>query len=374
MKITGIIAHLFDSKTKYPFDWQVDRPGSDDGRGLDMRQTCVLRIQTDEGIEGHGVVGSRGAPTLDVVKRRFGHFLLGADPLNTEFLWERMWDMDRLEEFPIYAQGIADLALWDLKGKVAKMPVYQLLGGYRDSIPAYASTTGYDTEEEYLRVIDAALEQGYRSIKLHFRYRDVKTNAKLCKRVRDHVGDEIELTVDASALWDYTDALWFGRRLEELDYLWYEEPMREFDLESYAKLCRDLDIPVLAAETPDGAHWNAGEFIRRGALDIMRTSTHYKAGFTGGLKVAHLAESYGMYAEVHGGGPANLHLGLALPNNRYYEDIVVSPEQIRDAGSRLPVILKDGMASMPEGTVGMGQEVDVKYLEENAVETVRLPG
>ena len=373
MKITGIVAHLTDTKPRYPYDWQVDRPGSDDGRGLGMQQMCVLRIQTDGGIEGHGVVGGRGLPVLDVVKRRFGHILLGMDPLNTEYLWQRMWDIDRLEEFPLYAQGIADLALWDLKGKLAKLPVYQLLGGYRDEIPAYASTTSYDTEEEYLRVIDAALDEGYRSIKLHLRYRDVKTNAALCRRVRQHVGDEIELTLDASALWEYTDSLWFGRRLEELQFAWYEEPMREFDLESYARLCRDLDIPILACETPDGVHWNAGEWIRRGALDIMRTSTHYKAGLTGGVKIGHLAESYGMYAEVHGGGPANLHLGLALPNNRYYEDLVISVEQVHDTASR-GVAFRNGAVRVPEGTIGLGQDLDIAYIEAHAVETVRLPG
>ena len=373
MKITGIVAHLLDSQAKYPFDWQVDRPGSDDGRGQDRQYSCLLRVQTDDGIEGHGVVPSRGRATIDVVERRFGSILIGQDPLNSECLWERMWDIDRLEEFPIYAQGIADLALWDIKGKHARMPVSKLAGGYRDEIPAYASTTSYDTEEEYLRVIDAALEEGYRSIKLHLRYRDVRTNAGLCAAVRKHVGEDIELTLDASALWDYTDSLWFGRRLEELGFAWYEEPMREFDLESYAKLCRDLDIPVLAAETPDGAHWNAGEFIRRGACDIMRTSTHYKAGITGGLKVAHLAESYGMYAEVHGGGLANLHLGLAIPNNRYYEDLVISVEQVHDTASR-GVPFKNGMVRLPEGCVGLGQELDLKHIEKNAVHTVRIPG
>ncbi len=371
MKITGLLVHLLDSETKYPFDWQIDRPGSDDGRGLNRRHECILRIQTDEGIEGHGVVGSRGAATIDAVSRRLPDILLGADPLNIEYLWERMWDIDRLEEFPIYAQGLADLALWDLKGKYANMPVYQLLGGYRDSIPAYASTTSYDTEEEYLKVIDASLEQGYQSIKLHLRYRDVKTNAKLCERVRRHVGDEIELTLDASALWGYTDALWFGRRLEELNFAWYEEPMREFDLESYAKLCADLDIPILACETPDGAHWNAAEFIRRGALDIMRTSTHYKAGLTGGVKVAHLAESHGMNAEVHGGGPANLHLALGIPNNTYYEDLVISVEQVRDVASR-GVAFKDGTVYVESGTVGLGQELDIEYIESHAETTLRF--
>ena len=367
MKITRITGHLVDSEVT-PFMWQIDRPGSGDGRDPSRAYMCLLRIQTDDGIEGYALV-PKGRIQMDLIERRIGPELLGKDPLNTEYIWERMWDIDRLEEFPLYSLGIADIALWDIKGKLAGLPVYRLLGGYRDSIPAYASTTSYDTEKEYLAVCSAALEEGYTSIKLHLRQRDVKSNAELCRAVRRHVGDDEELTLDASALWNFTDSLWFGRVLEELNFLWYEEPMREFDLESYAKLCADLDIPVLAAECSDGAHWNAAEFIKRGACDIMRTSTHYKGGFTGGVKVAHLAESHGMNAEVHGGGLTNLQLGLAIPNNTYYEDIVLSVENIRNKKNG-PIPFDNGEVRLPEGIVGVGLDADVEWYEKNALDTV----
>ena len=143
MKITNVIAHLVDEEVT-PYQWQIDRPGSGDGRGPDKSYMCLLRIQTDEGIEGQVLV-PKGRIQIDLVERRFGPELIGKDPLNTEYLWERIWDIDRLEEFPLYSLGIADIALWDIKGKAARMPVYSLLGGYRDRIPAYASTTSYDT-------------------------------------------------------------------------------------------------------------------------------------------------------------------------------------------------------------------------------------
>ena len=160
--------------------------------------------------------------------------------------------------------------------------------------------------------------------------------------------------------------------LEDLDFEWYEEPMREFDLESYAKLCNDLTIPILAAECSDGVHWNAGEFIRRGACDIMRTSTHYKGGFTGGVKVAHLAESYGMNAEVHGGGMTNLQLGLAIPNNSYYEDLVISADQIRRKKDG-PIPFKSGAVSIPAGTVGIGWEIDIADVRKRTVMSYTSP-
>ena len=369
MKITKVTGYLTDEPA-IPYTWQVDRPGSGDGRAPDRRYACTLRLTTDEGVDGFAV-GSRGRVDMDLIERRIGPELVGKDPLQTEFLWERMWDIDRLEEFPLYSFGLADIALWDIKGQVAGLPVCKLLGGYRDRIPAYASTTSYDTEAEYLDVIGAALEAGYQAIKLHLRWRDVKTNAHLCRTVRKFVGDEVELLMDASALWDYVDSLWFGRVLEALDFAWYEEPMREFDLGSYAKLCDDLDIPILAAECSDGAHWNAAEFIRRGACDMMRTSTHYKGGFTGGIKVGHLAESFGMRAEVHGGGLANLQLGLALPNNSYYEDIVISRAHI-EAKPEGPLPFEDGWVSLPEDVVGVGWGIDLDDLESCALQVVQV--
>jgi len=373
VKITQVVGYLLEERVAKPFNWQVDRPGSGDGRAPDTSRNCLLRIVTDEGVEGYSFTG-KGQTVLDMVERRLGNELLGQDPTNTEWLWWRVWDLDRIEEFPIYVLGLADIALWDIKGKMAGLPVYKLLGGYRDRIPAYASTTSYDTVGEYLEVISACLEMGYKSIKLHLRYRDIETNIKLCEAVRKLVGDDIVLTLDASALWNYTDSLRFGRALERLDFHWYEEPMREFDLGSYAKLCAALDIPVLAAETSDGCHWNAAEFIRAGACDILRTSTHYKGGFTGGLKVAHLAESFGMNAEVHGGGLTNLHLGLAIPNNEYYEDLVIDVEDVRGKRNAPIALGADGCVGLPEGVVGIGHEVDIKDVERRAVATVRFPG
>jgi L-alanine-DL-glutamate epimerase-like enolase superfamily enzyme len=370
MRIKRVVAHLLEEKVR-PFTWQVDRPGSGDGLATDRMLTCMIRVVTDEGVEGH-VVGGRGRVIMDLVERRIAKEVIGQDPLNTEWLWWRMWDTDRLEEFPLYALGLVDIALWDIKGKVAGLPVYKLIGGYRDSIPAQASTTSYDTEKEYLNVVEAAIKEGYTSVKLHLRYRDVRTNADVCKAVRKVVGDDYPLALDASAMWNYTDSLWFGRALEDLGYIWYEEPMREFDLGSYAKLCADLDIPVLAAECSDGAHWNAGEFVRRGACDILRTETLFKGGFTGGLKVAHLAESFGMNAEVHGGSLPNLHLCLAIPNNTYYEDIVIDADHVASKKEG-PIPFFQGSVSLPEGTVGIGWDMDVVEIEKRALQTLSIP-
>lgn len=119
---------------------------------------------------------------------------------------------------------------------------------------------------------------------------------------------------DGSAGFDLLDAIYVGRALGEAGFLWYEEPMREFNIGAYQRLREKVDIPLLSGETSDGAHFNIADFIEMKAADLVRVSTHYKGGVTGALRIAHLAQSFNMRAEVHGGGAANLHIACAIPN------------------------------------------------------------
>lgn len=193
----------------------------------------------------------RGKATADIVVRRLKQFI-GFDPLMTEHLWQAIWEVDRIEEFQVHALGLLDTACWDIKARKAGLPLYQLLGGYKEKIPAYASTVTWETMAEYERHIKTCLDEGFTAFKLHA-WGDPIEDAKLARNLRQWAGDKADLMFDASAGWDYVTALKFGRILEDLNYLVYEEPMREFDLPSYTELCRALDIPVLAAETADGA-------------------------------------------------------------------------------------------------------------------------
>jgi L-alanine-DL-glutamate epimerase-like enolase superfamily enzyme len=171
---------------------------------------------------------------------------------------------------------------------------------------------------------------------------------------------------DGSAGWDFVTSLRFGRVLEQENYLWYEEPMREFDLISYTKLCHDLEIPVLAAETSDGCHWNAATWIENKALDMMRTSIDYKGGISGAIKIAHLAESFGMRAQVHGMGWGNAQLCGAIVNNDYYEQIVIDEAHIRGLKSQAHLPIIDGNLHVPQEP-GLEPHPDWDELEKAAI-------
>ncbi len=324
MRIVDVQFYLIPTQAYPPFRWRTGLPGSDPA-GIGG----VLRLITDEGIDGIAYT-HRGKIVADLVERRLRAELLGQNPLQKEWLWHRIWEIDRIEEFPLYVMGLVDIALWDITGKKAGLPVHQLLGGYREALPAYASTVTYSSIEEYLDVADQCLALGYPAIKLHA-WGDARKDAALCLALRKHVGDELPLMYDGSAGFDLPDALYLGHALGEADYLWYEEPMREFSITAYKQLAASLKIPLLIAETSDGAHMNTADFIMAGCATFVRTSAGLRGGLTGGLRTAHLADAFRMRAEVHGGGIVNMHLCMAIQNTTYYESLVMTNPVKQDA-------------------------------------------
>ncbi|MFI5709224.1 enolase C-terminal domain-like protein [Kribbella sp. NPDC051620] len=329
MKITHVETHRVRiPAASPPFRWRAGLGGSaPDATG------AVLRIGTDDGAEGVALFARPGAAAQleDLVDRVFRDELIGQDPYQREWLWHRIWELDRIEELPLPTLGLIDVALWDLAGRVAGQPVWQLLGGHRRSIPAYASTSTFGTTEEFLDVATQCLEAGYAAIKLHA-WGDARRDAQLCAALREHVGDDVPLMYDGSAGFDLPDAIRLGRALTDLDYLWYEEPMREFSVTAYGQLARTVGVPLLVAETSDGAHMNAADFITAGAATFgVRASTTLRGGITGAMRTAHLADAYRLRAEVHGSDIPNQHLCMAISNTTYYESLVTSTDVRREA-------------------------------------------
>lgn len=324
MKITSVEVHLVEQPAvASPFVWRAGLPGSEPAH-----TGGVLRLRTDDGVEGVAY-SRRGVILADVVERRLRDELVGADPLAREYLWHRVWELDRVEELPLYLLGVVDEALWDLAGKVAGLPVHRLLGSFRSAIPAYASTTTYRSVEEYLDIADQCLALGYPAIKLHA-WGDARRDAALCQALRAHVGPDVDLMYDGSAGFDLADAVYLGDALAEAGYRWYEEPMREFSVTSYKWLAERTRVPLLVAETSDGAHFNTADFIASGCATYVRVSTMLKGGVTGAMRIAHLAESFGLRAEVHGMGSAHRHLCMAIPNTTYYESLVRTNPVVRE--------------------------------------------
>ncbi len=355
MKITNVESFsVFAPGANPPFAWRDGLPGSPRDSSV-----AVLRIKTDEGVEGVAIAPRPGSAVIvqDLVERVLRDELVGADPLQRERLWHRMWELDRVMEFPINILGLVDTALWDFAGRLYDAPTWEVLGGFRHEIEAYASTSTFATTEEFLDVATQSLELGYPAIKLHA-WGDARRDAALCLALREHVGPDIPLMYDGSAGFDLADAVYLGDALYEAGYLWYEEPIREFSVTAYKWLAERVRVPLNVGETSDGVHMNTADFIQSGSATFVRTSTELRGGFTGAMRIAHLADAYRLRAEPHGNTIYARHLCMAIPNCTYYESLVTSNPVRREVG-----INARGVVAAPTGP-GVGLPMGPHYPAE----------
>lgn len=359
MRITDVRLQIIEFD-RAPFHWCDDLP---------VPSTHVtspfLRILTDEGIEGH-CFGATDA--LDAGIESIKGLLLGEDPMNRERIWHRFWKAARWRGFQ-GKLGTVDIALWDLFGKLAGQPVHRLLGGFRDEIPAYASTLTLDSVEEYADLGRRCVEQGYTAIKLHIWGR-VKKDLAACQAIRAAVGDDIVLMLDASSMYTLEEAEWMGHALEELGFYFFEEPIDHFNIVGLAELRRKLRIPLAVAEATAGSVHDAATHLKLGAGDLAITDPLFKAGITGSIKTAHLWEAFGLRCKVHGSDIACLHTACAIPSCRFFESWV--PEgffQVPGIRTAATDIDRRGVVR-PWDVPGLGVDIDWPWIEAHTTATL----
>ena len=347
--------------------------------------SSLLTVVADDGSEGHCFAGNEFVRPhlLDSYIRTV---LIGEDPFAREKLWQDLahWQRGSGGILTDRTLGIVDQALWDLAGRTLGVPVYKLIGSYRDKVPAYGSTMcgdeiagGLATPDDYGRFAEQLVGMGYKAIKLHTWMKpvsfapDPKMDVKACAAVREAVGEGFPLMIDAYHGYSRQDALWLGLELQKLGFFWYEEMMNEASMSSYAWLSQKLTMPVIGPETMEGKFHTRAEWIRSGAADITRTGANDVGGISPSLKVIHLAECFGMNCEVHGNGPANLTLCAVQKNGRWYErgllhphyDYDTPPEYLRTLPDRMDA---DGYVHLSQQP-GLGWDIDFDYIDANLV-------
>ena len=287
-------------------------------------QLGVVTVETDAGISGNAFMGSSMAGAEHYVREliQFGKpLLMGSDPQDIGSLWWRMWKKNRA--MSTHAIGALDVCLWDINGKLAGQPIHRLLGTCKHAVPAYSSTAYHATSEEYVEEALRFQQSGWTAHKLH-PHGEPRADVAICAAVRDAVGDDTVLMLDAMWAYQYADALRVGRAIEELDFYWYEDPLVEEDLYSYVKLLQKLDIPIMSTEFAPGRFYGMAAWITRYATDILRGDVAITGGITPLVRQCHLAEGFNMRCEIHHGGNslanvANLHVTMAVPNCEFYE-------------------------------------------------------
>ena len=328
----------------------------------------VLRLFTDTGPVGECLAGR--ASELSTIPQ-FWHYLKGKSALQRERIND---DIKRaLRQSARIGVAPVDIALWDIAGKLFDVPIYRLLGGYKESVPCYASTFhgdaagGLDCPEAYADFARQCQEMGYPAFKIHgWSKAPVAQEAANVLAVRAAVGDGMDLMLDpACELRTFGDAVKVGRACDEARFFWYEDPFRDGGISQFAhrKLRQLIRTPLLQTEHVRSLEPHI-DFVVADATDYVRGDVGYD-GITGVMKLAHAAESLGIDIEFHGPSPAARQCMAAIRNTNYYEMGLVHPKV---AASHAPDLYQDHHDSLaaidrrghvPVGqTPGLGAQID----------------
>jgi L-alanine-DL-glutamate epimerase-like enolase superfamily enzyme len=349
MRITGVTVQLVPF-VRAPFHWCDDLPVPPT-----TAASPSLRIATAAGLEGHCFGAT---DVVDAGIAAVKGLLIGAAPMDRERIWHRFWKAGRWRGF----RGKL--------GTVAGPPVAKLLGGYRDEVPAYASTHTLDSVEEYAELAHRCVERGDTAIKLHLWGRG-RRDLAACQAARRAVGDGVALMLDASSMDTIEEAVWIGRALAGLAYASFEEPIDHFNHVGLLELRRRLSIPLAVGEATAGRVYDAATHLKLGTGDSIitdpLTDPLFKAGVTGSIKTARLWEAYGLRRKAHGSDSACRHCALAIPRNPYFESR--TPEgffQTPGIGAAATEIDGRGMARAWDRP-GLGMELDRDWLDAHTV-------
>ena len=294
------------------------------------RTAHLVEIETDEGITGWGECFGPGNIALAnkyIVEKVIQPLIIGEDPINKEYIWHKVYNLLRdsgQKGMPIQALSGIDIALWDILAKKAKMPLYQLLGGKTNNkIPVYGygmmlqKKSVKELCELFKKEANQIKEKNFKAMKMKVGL-GPKEDLMLVSAVREAIGDDFKLMVDANHAYNKNDALYVGRGLDEMEIYWFEEPVAPEDYDGYKELKEKLKTNIAGGEAEFTKYgWN--QLIKKNCIDIAQPEVCGLGGITEYLKVSALAQSNFIPIVNHVWGSAlsvavNLHLLTSLPD------------------------------------------------------------
>ncbi|MGP3775305.1 L-talarate/galactarate dehydratase [Streptomyces sp. SDT5-1] len=325
------------------------------GRQKPMTEVAFLFVEV-ETTQGHSGVGfgyskRAGGPAQFAHAKEIADNLIGEDPSDIGRLWTKLvWAGASVGRSGVATQAIAaiDIALWDLKAKRAGLPLAKLLGAHRDSVQCYNTSGGFlhTPTDQVLENASASLASGIGGIKIKVGNPDRKADLARLTAVREHIGDDVPLMVDANQQWDRPTAQRMGRAMEEFDLVWIEEPLDAYDAQGHAALAASLDTPVATGEMLASVVEHV-ELIKANACDIIQPDAPRIGGITQFLKLATLAEHHNLQLAPHFAMEIHLHLAAAYPIEPWVEHFdwlePLFNERIEISGGRMHVSSRPGL-------------------------------
>ncbi len=378
MKIKKITCHVLSSAVERPFT-------SSRGWLYKTRGTCLVEIETEGGIVGWGECYGPSAVAKAFIETQFAARVIGRDPFDVEVIWEDLYN--RIKDYGNKGMAIAaisgiDIALWDIIGKTCGKPIHKMIGGaFRTEVQAYATGLYFiDMDRLIEEAVEEAVEfvsEGFKAVKMKIGLGDMKLDFARVAAVREAVGPDIKLMVDANHCFSVPAAIRLGRKLEELDIEWFEEPISPEDIDGYIEVSRALDMAVAGGEN-EFTRWGFKDAIARRAMDIVQPDVCAAGGISECKKIASLAISHGVECVPHAWGSAiglaaTIHFLAAIPDQppsfRPFPPMLEFEQcenPFRDHLALEPIVQKGGIVQVPTGP-GLGIEIDRSIIERYKV-------
>lgn len=341
---------------------------------IERRRFVSCEVTTDDGVTGFGLTGQflpfsiREALTSHLLP-----LLKGVDIRDTERIHFLVWkNLNPRSQTGVVSHALAalDIAMWDARGKTSERTIAQMLGGYAGEAPAYV-TFGFPeyTLEELVEAAKQQTAAGVTRLKMVVGVHEKgwAEDARRVHAVRDAIGPDVELAIDANYMFSPLEAYLLAREVEDANLTWFEEPLHTNDPRSLADLRSRVAIPLSAGQM-DGHRWRLREFIDSASVDIIQPNVCYSGGYTESLKVAHMAQAYNLPVANGGGWPHfNMHLIAAVMNGWRVEFHLgmqqvgerIFPDAPRPSGN---------MIRIPDAP-GLGMTIDHDFLDETTLES-----
>ena len=342
---------------------------------INQRATTLVKITTEDGLVGWG----EGA-AASLINELLAPLVIGGDPMQRAGLWERMFHALYNANIFVGLAGSAlsaiDIALWDLAGKATGLPAHALLGGkVRNRVAVYATGLYYTEGEFPDRLLDEArsyVEQGFTGMKTKVGGLTVEEDVRRVRALREAIGPNMRLMVDANEAYNATTAIRIGHKLADLDLMWFEEPVNAQDIEAYLQVKDALPMAIAGGENLR-TRFEFKDYLARRAYDIAQPDIMHCGGITEMARICSMANAYGIQVNPHvWGSPimiaATLHLTATLPPcptarnpQPYAQEPVMefdrTPSAIRQQVCSEPFDQRDSYIQVPEGP-GLGVEVN----------------
>jgi L-alanine-DL-glutamate epimerase-like enolase superfamily enzyme len=343
----------------------------------------IVRIETDEGIEGigdamtHCFYHEAGFAVKTLIEKGLKNLLIGEDPLEIQRLWRKMYLSEmytRQWGLAINAISAIDTALLDIAGKAWNVPVYKILGGhYHDKIKVYASDLfDFKNPSKTIQLVNNLIERGFTAIKLGyggFGF-NIDESIKMIKDIRDAISYNVTFMVDGPATLSVPQAIKLGKKLEKYEIFFWEEPLPKDDIEGYIQLSKELELNIAAGEQLQTIY-AFKDWIVKKAVDIIQPDVHIAGGLSHCRKIADLAEEWNILLIPHSWSTAinfvaALHLVSSIPNGLFVE-YRTTPTVLMNELLKEPIKIENGYAKVPD-KAGLGIELNEKVIKEYKID------